>query len=55
MKGFIFLLKSCWKFEKKYIIFAIIFQFFYILTPLSNIIIPKFIIDELLGDKDVYL
>lgn len=54
MKGFIFLLKSCWKFEKKYIIFAIIFQFFYILTPLSNIIIPKFIIDELLGDKDIF-
>lgn len=53
MKSFVFLLKNCWKFQKGYIIYAFLYQIIYTLMPLGTIIIPKFIIDELTGKKNV--
>ncbi len=50
-KGVSYLFQYAWKKQKAYIIFSIIHQFVVALIPLSAIIIPKFIIDELMGQQ----
>ena len=46
--GVLYLLKFVWKKQPLYIILSILYQFVSSLIPLSAIIIPKFIIDELM-------
>lgn len=50
-KGLKFLLKYCWSFDKWYIICIISSQFISAVSPLLFIIIPKFILDELMNQK----
>ncbi len=47
-RGVLYLLKFAWKKQPSYIILSIVYQFISSLIPLSAIIIPKFIIDELM-------
>lgn len=50
-KGVFFLLKYTWKCEKKYIVYQVLLQILTAVVPLSDIIIPKYIIDELAGSQ----
>lgn len=52
-RGLSFLLKYSWKFNKSYVIYIFSLQIFSSLLPLLNIIAPKFIIDELVGEKRI--
>lgn len=49
--GILFLFKYFWKHSKAYIIYSTLAQIVDITVPLANIILPKFIIDELIGQK----
>lgn len=51
--GILFLLKYFWKHSKAYIIYSSLAQIIDIAVPLTNIILPKFIIDELIGQKRI--
>lgn len=51
MRGNLYLLKYSWKFQKRYIIYAFLEEVLSSLMPFATIIIPKFIIDELLGEQ----
>ena len=44
-----FLLKLIWRFNKKYIFYAALFQIVTALVPLTGVVMPKYIIDELTG------
>ena len=46
-KGIGFLMRYTWRFEKRYILYQIARQILVAVVPLSDIIIPKYIIDEL--------
>ena len=48
-KGVIFLVKFFWKHEKKYIIYQVLLQILTALVPLMDIVIPRYIINELIG------
>ena len=52
-KGIGFLMRYTWRFEKRYILYQIARQILVAVVPLSDIIIPKYIIDELTGGKRV--
>lgn len=49
-KGLIFFIKHGWKYDKCYIIWNVLYQFINSLIPIIATLIPKFIIDELLGE-----
>lgn len=51
IKSLLFLLKQVWKYQKSYIFYAIFLQVAKLVIPLSTIIFPKFIIDELMGEQ----
>lgn len=48
IQGFLFLYSYCWKYNKKYIFYAMAYQVFYALVPLASVIIPRYIINELM-------
>ena len=48
-KSFMFLLKLIWRFNNKYIFYAALFQIVTALVPLTGVVMPKYIIDELTG------
>lgn len=48
--GILFLLKYSWKKKKSYIIYSVMLQILTAAVPLADIVIPKFIIDELTGE-----
>lgn len=50
-KGLLFFLKCGWKYDKRYILWRIFYQLINPLIPIAATLIPKYIIDELLGDK----
>lgn len=52
-KGLWFFCKFGWKTDKRYIIYNVLYQFINSLIPLINITMPKFIIDELLGNSNM--
>lgn len=52
-KGIVFFIKNGWKYDKCYIIWRILFQFVNSMIPVVATIMPKYIIDELMGAKDV--
>lgn len=51
MSSINFFMKYCWKNNKKYVIYTFLYQLFNSLMPLIVVILPKFIIDELLGNQ----
>jgi ABC-type multidrug transport system fused ATPase/permease subunit len=51
MSGLFFLLKYTWKFNKSYIFYTISYQIISAITPLVGVVMPKYIIDELMGQK----
>lgn len=52
-KGIGFLMKYTWKVEKRYIFYQILLQVLTAVVPLADIVIPKCIIDELMGAQRV--
>lgn len=54
MNGVFYLLKYTWRFQKKYIFLSLFQELCLAAVPFANIILPKFIIDELIGEKDLY-
>ena len=48
-KGVIFLLKYFWKHEKRYVIYQVLLQILTAAVPLMDIVIPRYIINELTG------
>ena len=53
LKGLLFFAKICWKSSKKYIIYLFLNEIISAVQPLYNIILPKYIIDELTGQQDI--
>lgn len=53
LKGFSFLLKYSWKFSKTYVLSILLLQIITSVIPLAGVIIPKYIIDELVGKQRV--
>lgn len=52
-QGVSYLIKFAWKKQKSYIILSILHQFVVALIPISSIILPKFIIDELMNRQRI--
>jgi len=52
-KGFWFLLKFTWKFSRAYVFYIFSLQIVLAATPLLSVVLPRFIIDELLGYQRV--
>ena len=55
MNGVLYLFKYAWKFQRKYIFYALIQEILSSVIPLTLIILPKYIIDELLGSQNIKL
>lgn len=51
-KGILFFIKYGWKYDKFYILWRILYQFVNSMIPVAAVIIPKYIIDELMGEKN---
>jgi len=51
LKGLLFLLSYSWKFSKRYVFALFLLQIFSASIPLIGIVLPKFIIDELLEER----
>lgn len=52
-KGLWFFVKFGWKCEKRYIIYLVLNQFVNSLIPIVTVVMPRFIINELMGSKRV--
>lgn len=52
-KGLYFFVKFGWKCEKRYIIYLVLNQFINSLIPIVAIVMPRFIINELIGSKRI--
>lgn len=50
-KGILFFIKHGWKYDKKYILWRVLYQFINSLIPIVATIMPKLIIDELMGNQ----
>ena len=50
-KGLRFFLKQGWKYDKKYILWRVIYQFVHALIPILAALAPKYILDELMGQQ----
>ena len=46
LKGLGFFIKQGWKYDKRYIIWNILYQFVHSFIPVVAAIMPKFMIDE---------
>ena len=53
LRGFGFLLKYSWRFSKTYVFSIFLLQIVSSVIPLAGVVIPKFIIDELMGYQRV--
>lgn len=51
LKGLCFFLKNGWKYDKRYVLWNLLKQLLHSLIPIFTALMPKFIIDELLGAK----
>lgn len=49
LKGINFLLRQCWKYNKRYVVYVFAYQITSSLLPLIAVVLPKYIIDELMG------
>lgn len=52
-KGFAFLLKYTWKFNKMYVVYILLFQLVTASVPLITIVLPKYILDELTNGRRI--
>lgn len=52
-KGIVFFIKNGWKYDKKYILWRVLYQFINSLIPIAATIMPKLIIDELMGNQEM--
>lgn len=50
-KGLRFFLQQGWKYDKKYILWRVIYQFVHAFIPILAALAPKYIIDELMGQQ----
>ena len=51
-KGIVFFIKNGWKYDRKYILWRVRYQFINLLIPIVATIMPKLIIDELMGNQE---
>lgn len=51
-KGILFFIKNGWKYDKRYILWRVFYQFINSLIPIVATIMPKLIIDELMGERE---
>ena len=51
-KGIVFFIKNGWKYDRKYILWRVLYQFINLLIPIVATIMPKLIIDELMGNQE---
>jgi len=51
IKGLLFFIKFAWKHEKKYLIYNILNQFVSSMIPIVAVIMPRYIINELMGEQ----
>lgn len=51
LKGLLFFIKHSWKYDRLYIIWRVAYQFVNSLIPIIATLLPKYIIDELMGQK----
>ena len=51
LKGLLFFIKFSWQHEKKYLVFLILNQFISSTIPIVAVVMPRFIIDELMGKQ----
>ena len=51
-KGIVFFIKNGWKYDRKYILWRVLYQFINSLIPIVATIMPKLIIDELMGNQE---
>ena len=52
-KSIRFMMGYVWKVRKRYVIYQLIYQILTAAIPLADLVIPKFIIDELTGAQAV--
>ncbi len=53
-KGIMFFIKQGWKYDKCYILWRILYQFVNSMIPIIGTLVPKYIIDELMGEKNLH-
>jgi len=53
IKGLLFFIKFSWKHEKKYLIYRIFNQFVSSMIPIVAVIMPRYIINELMGEQRI--
>ncbi|MBD5496703.1 MAG: ABC transporter ATP-binding protein [Lachnospiraceae bacterium] len=51
-KGIVFFIKNGWRYDKRYILWRVLYQFINSLIPIVATIMPKLIIDELMGNQE---
>jgi len=52
-KGIIFFIKNGWRYDKRYILWRVLYQFINSLIPIAATIMPKLIIDELMENPEI--
>jgi len=52
-KGLLFFVKQGWKYDKKYVLWRVLYQFVSSMIPLAGILLPGYIIDELMGEQRI--
>ena len=53
IKGLLFFIKFSWKHEKRYLIYNILNQFIYSMIPIIAVVMPRYIINELIGEQRI--
>ena len=51
-KGIVFFIKNGWRYDKRYILWRVLYQLINSLIPIVATIMPKLIIDELMGNQE---
>ena len=49
-KGLIFFVKQGWKYDKRYVLWNVLYQFVNSMIPVIAALAPRYIIDELMGE-----
>lgn len=52
-KGIAFFIKNGWRYDKRYILWRVLYQFINSMIPIAATIMPKLIIDELMGSQEI--
>ena len=52
-KGLKFFISEGWKYDKKYVIWVFLYQIVNSMIPVVGALMPKFVIDELMGEKRI--